>query len=162
MNFFETLIRPDREENPERAEVGRAANLLQVGEFQFLQLAYYEWHGQDLPEALVDQLFTAYMVNDQVPHWARNYARRILDLDSRGSLDDMDPFYHRYDVDPSTPVTPGVRNFLIAASVIAAFLGGGLLISLYASGDGLSVLPPYFEKEDLMPGTPADRTKLHP
>ena len=162
MNFFETLIRPDKEENPERAEVGRAANLLQVGEFQFLQLAYYEWHGRDMPEALIDQLFTAYMVHDRVPAWARSYARHILELDSRGSLDDQDPFYHRYDVDPSTPVSPGVRNFLIAASIVAAFLGGGLVVSHFASGKGLSVLPPYFEKEQLKSQAPGERTKLHP
>ena len=162
MNFFQTLIRPDKEENPERAEVGRAANLLQVGEFQFLQLAYYEWHGHDLPEALIDQLFSAYMVHDRVPPWARSYARHILDLASRGSLDDKDPFYHRYDVDPSSPISPGVRNFLIAASIVVAFLGGGVLVSHFASGDGLSVLPPYFEKEELKSGAAADRTKLHP
>lgn len=36
MNFFDVLIHPNREENPERAEVARAANLLQVGEFQLL------------------------------------------------------------------------------------------------------------------------------
>ena len=39
--FFQTLIQPDREEHPERALIARAANLLQVGEFQLLQLAYH-------------------------------------------------------------------------------------------------------------------------
>jgi len=44
MNFFETLIHPDREEleNAERVLVCRAANVLQIGEFQLLQLAYKE------------------------------------------------------------------------------------------------------------------------
>ena len=48
--FFKTLIRPDQEEDPERTLVARAANVLQVGEFQLLQLAYHEWHGHDLPQ----------------------------------------------------------------------------------------------------------------
>ena len=50
MNLFETLIHPDREEHPERAEVARAANLLQIGEFQLLQLAYQDWFGTDNPQ----------------------------------------------------------------------------------------------------------------
>ena len=55
MNFFDVLLHPDREELEigERALVGMAANILQVGEFQVLQLAYMEWFGKDLPEALV-------------------------------------------------------------------------------------------------------------
>ncbi|MCH7542778.1 MAG: hypothetical protein IIB65_03995, partial [Proteobacteria bacterium] len=44
-NLFQTLMRPDREESEQRAEVARAANLLQLGEFQLLQLAYHDWHG---------------------------------------------------------------------------------------------------------------------
>ena len=57
-DFFQTLLKPDREdpEAKERAEVARAADILMIGEFQFLQLAYYEWHGDDLPVELVDKL----------------------------------------------------------------------------------------------------------
>lgn len=42
MNFWETLLHPDKEEleNPERRVIANAANILQVGEFQLLQLAY--------------------------------------------------------------------------------------------------------------------------
>ena len=65
--FFQTLIRPDREESAQRAEVAKAANLLQVGEFQFLQLAYSEWHGEEMSEELINHLFMAYMLYDQVP-----------------------------------------------------------------------------------------------
>ena len=61
----------------ERLVVISAANQLQVGEFQLLQLAYKEWFGEDLPEALVSKLFTSYMLHNYVPHWARHYARRM-------------------------------------------------------------------------------------
>ncbi len=57
INFIKTLIRPDQEEDPERTVVARAANILQVGEFQLMQLAYHDWYGQELPAALCDQLF---------------------------------------------------------------------------------------------------------
>lgn len=70
MTLLQALIRPDRGENARRAEVARAANLLQVGEFQFLQLAYDEWRGREMPEALINRLFTAYMLHDQTPWWA--------------------------------------------------------------------------------------------
>ena len=56
INFIKTLVRPDQEEDPERTVVARAANILQVGEFQLLQLAYHDWYGQELPAALCDQL----------------------------------------------------------------------------------------------------------
>ena len=70
MTLLQALIRPDRGENARRAEVARAANLLQVGELQFLQLAYDEWRGREMPEALINRLFTAYMLHDQTPWWA--------------------------------------------------------------------------------------------
>jgi len=151
MNFFETLIRPDKEEQTERAEVARAANFLQVGEFQLLQLAYKEWHGQDLPEALVDRLFAAYMLHNEVPHWARQYARNILRLEEQGRLDDLDPKYHRYDADYHTHVPGGVRRFFAAAAVLVLCLGGSLLFAELATGDSTSVLPPYFERDELRP-----------
>ena len=78
MEFFQTLIRPDREENSQRAEVCKAANHLQVGEFQFLQLAYREWHKDEMPEELSNSIFKSYMLRDEVPHWARHYGRRII------------------------------------------------------------------------------------
>jgi len=99
MNLWETLLHPDREEleDAERREVGRVANILQVGELQVLQLAYRAWHGRDLPEALVDRLFHDYMLHNEVPHWARSYARRILRLEESGRLNADQPQYHRYD-----------------------------------------------------------------
>ena len=62
MNFFDTLIHPDREENLQRSEVARAANLLQVGEFQLLQLAYEAWFGHEMSARECDRLFGEYMM----------------------------------------------------------------------------------------------------
>ncbi len=54
-SLWDTLLKPDHEEleMKERLVVITAANQLQVGEFQLLQLAYREWYNMDLPEALV-------------------------------------------------------------------------------------------------------------
>ena len=93
MKFLDVFVHPDREEDPERGEVAHAANLLQIGEFQLLQLAYRKAYGKDLEAALIDKLFAAYMMHGEVPSWALRYARHIIDLDNRGMLTDQDPTY---------------------------------------------------------------------
>ncbi|MBL6957998.1 MAG: hypothetical protein ISR52_03385 [Rhodospirillales bacterium] len=151
MNFFETLIRPDKEEAEfaERSTVISAANQLQIGEFQFLQLAYKEWYDQDLPEAMVTKLFTTYMLNNDVPHWARHYARKILIGAESGLIDDSNPAFHRYDHDYHTSVPNGVRRFCYAVMVLTMMIGGGLLVANMSVKESVSILPPYFNKDEL-------------
>ena len=81
IGLFQTLLRPDREEDPERTIVARAANILQVGEFQLLQLAYEDWYGKAMSPELSDRLFRAYMMQGEVPVWARHYARWVIRQD---------------------------------------------------------------------------------
>jgi hypothetical protein len=151
MDFFRTLIRPDHEKHPERAKVGRAANLLQIGEFQFLQLAYREWFGHEIPPTIVDHLFDSYMIDNRVPFWARHHARKIIALDAGGNLDDADPAYHRYDSNYVVRVPHGVRHFIVAMTIVIGFVFGGLLVGHYSVGEGGSIMPPYFEKGELVP-----------
>ena len=54
--FLKTLIQPDWDDNPKRSEIISAANLIQVGEFQLIQLAYKAWYKEDLPEDKVDKI----------------------------------------------------------------------------------------------------------
>ena len=49
-DLAKTLIKPDWDDNPKRSEILDAANLLQIGEFQLIQLAYKTWYKEDLPE----------------------------------------------------------------------------------------------------------------
>ncbi len=145
MNLFETLLHPDREEHPERGEVARAANLLQVGEFQLLQLAYEDWFDKDMPSGECDRLFGAYMLHNQVPHWARRYARHIIGLDVVGMLNDRDPTYHRYDPNFQPRRLPnGVRGFCAASAAIILFIGGGIWLSHLTADHTSQILPPYF------------------
>ena len=48
--LLKTLVKPDWDDNPKRSEILNAANLLQIGEFQLIQLAYKVWYKEDLPE----------------------------------------------------------------------------------------------------------------
>ncbi len=147
-DFIKTLLRPDQEEDPERNIIARAANILEVGEFQLLQLAYRDWHGQELPVALCDQLFQAYMLHNEIPTWARHYARRIIEDGESGRINHRDPFYHRYDREYVTHVSQGVRRFTIATMFLAIVLVGSLFAGHFAVGEGVSLLPPYFDQDD--------------
>jgi len=156
MNLFQTLLHPDREEleMKERAQVILAANILQVGEFQLLQLAFREWHGKDLPEAMISRLFADYMLYNEVPHWARHYARMVLEKAERGEINDADPSFHKYDSNyrasfPSALRAQGVRRFTVAVLILVFTLGGGILIASLSETDPTSILPPYFDKKEL-------------
>jgi hypothetical protein len=149
MGLLRTLINPEHEEHPERAEVARAANLLQVGEFQLLQLAYRDWFDKDLSANESDRIFGSYMIRNQVPVWARHYSRHILGLDAAGMLDDNDPAYHRYDPEYKTNVPDGIRRFCGAAAVIVVCLGGGIWLSHLSTAQTSQILPPYFSDETM-------------
>lgn len=157
--LLETLLRPDHEDDPDRAEVVKAANILQIGEFQLLQLAYEDWHGTEIPRDRVDAYFRRFVMGGETPIWVRQYARRIVDWDERGLLDGNNPDYHRYDNDYYTVMPQGVRRFAIAVACVAFAIGGGVLVSHYSTRHGTSVLPPYFEQDELPaakpPGPPA-------
>ena len=155
INFIKTLMRPDQEEDPERTVVARAANILQVGEFQLMQLAYHDWYGQELPAALCDQLFQAYMLRDEIPTWARHYARRIIDFEDRGLIDCNDAYYHRYDREYVTHVPQGVRQFTVVSVILASILVLGVVIGELAAGEDGSLLPPYFDQRDFPTSQPA-------
>lgn len=156
MNLFQTLMRPDKEEleHGERVLIAKAANILQVGEFQLLQLAYRDWHNKDLPEALVSQLFSSYMLKNEVPHWARHYARKILDAEEKGALNDNEPSFHDYDHDYHTSVPNGKRNFWIAVAILTTVLGGAIALSDLAVVRAAGMFPPYLDQEDLKPQRP--------
>ena len=59
--LLRTLIKPDWDDDPKRSEILDAANLLQVGEFQLVQLAYKDWYREELPEDKIDKIFGEYM-----------------------------------------------------------------------------------------------------
>ena len=150
-SFWDTMLKPDHEEleMKERLVVISAANQLQVGEFQLMQLAYREWYNKDLPEALVTKLFTSYMLHHQVPHWARHYARCIIDGYERGELDDNAPKFHRYDQEYHTSVPRGLQRFCVAAAGVIVAVFGSIYVANQVVDSPTSLLPPYFEKMDL-------------
>ena len=95
--LVKTLIKPDWDDNPKRSEILHAANLLQIGEFQLIQLAYKIWYKEDLPEDKINNIFNEYMVTGIVPIWVTYYAKDIIKLDKANILDSHNKKYHVYD-----------------------------------------------------------------
>ena len=95
--LIKTLIKPDWDDNPKRSEILNAANLLEVGEFQLIQLAYKVWYKEDLPEDKINKIFSEYMVTGIIPIWVTYYAEDILKLDKVHKLNSYDEKYHIYD-----------------------------------------------------------------
>ena len=54
--LVKTLIKPDWDDNPKRSQILHAANLLQIGEFQLIQLAYKVWYRKDLAEEKINTI----------------------------------------------------------------------------------------------------------
>jgi len=149
--FFETLLRPDRDDDSECSEIAQAANLLQIGEFQLLQLAYFSWHGQEMSEEQSNATFQTYMIGGQVPPWARHYARQIIYKAEGGNLEDADPKFHRYDSEYFQAVPLGARRLAVAVTCLALVVGGGILVGHLAPVDTSQILPPYFDENELKP-----------
>ena len=147
--FLRTLINPDHDDNPEMSLIARAANILQIGEFQLLQLAYNKWHGSEIATTELDRLFGDYMLRQQVTHWMRHYARTIIDGYESGEIDIDNPDFHRYDHTYTRHVHDGRKKFITAALLLAIAIFGSIFLSHWIVQDKGSIFPPYFGHEDL-------------
>ena len=130
MNLLDILLNPDLDEFPNRTIVVNAANLLEIGEFQILQLAFSHWHGRDMRDDEASAIFNSFMIRSEVPGWALLYARDICQLDQVSELDGNDPAYHRYDVAKTPPSRMSPRmGFMASVMFLVVTLGGILALA---------------------------------
>lgn len=130
MKFFDTLLHPDRDEFPNRTVVVNAANLLQIGEFQLLQLAFAHWHGRDMSPEEASAVFDSFMIRSEVPGWAMMYARKITQLEEIGQLDSGNANYHRFDTGYRTSAKMSPQaGFLAAVIFLVGTLGGAFALA---------------------------------
>lgn len=102
----------------------RASSLLSVGEFRVFEIAYKDWYGEDGEETLIEKHFTGYMFNDIVPPWVRHFCKKILRLDSEGTLDPEDFGIMRKVASPEQ-INKGLEAIMwIAGAMIVLFLLG--------------------------------------
>ena len=154
--LLKTLIKPDWDENPKRSEILHAANLLQIGEFQLIQLAYKVWYGENLPEDKINNIFSEYMVNEIIPIWVTAYAKDILKLDKANVLNSYDDKYHVYDHEFGAYIYNNKqrrrRGVLYATIIAIVFIGSHYMAINYVDDEGSAgFYPPYIEKRVVYP-----------
>ena len=154
--LLKTIIKPDWDNDPKRSEILHAANLLQIGEFQLIQLAYKVWYGEDLSEDKINNIFSEYMITGIIPIWVKSYARDILKLDQANVLDSYNEKYHVYDHEFGAHIYDNKqrkkRGVLYAAIIAFVFIGSHYMaINYVGDNESAGFYPPYIEKRIVYP-----------
>ena len=152
--LLKTLIKPDWEENPKRSLIIQAANLIQIGEFQLIQLAYKAWYRNDLPEEKINTIFNEYMVTGIIPIWVTYYAKDVIKLDKANVLDSYNKKYHIYDHEFGRHIdnerqrkSRGIFYTILIGFVFMA----SHYMAIYNVEESASFYPPYIEKKIVYP-----------
>ena len=154
--LLKTLIKPDWDDNPKRSKILHAANLLQIGEFQLIQLAYKVWYSENLPEDRINNIFCEYMVKGIIPIWVTTYAKDILKLDQANVLNSYDEKYHVYDHEFGAYIYDNKqrrrRGTLYATIIAFVFIATHYMAINYVEDEeSASFYPPYIEKRVVYP-----------
>ena len=154
--LLKTLVKPDWDDNPKRSEILYAANILQIGEFQLIQLAYKIWFGKDLPENKINKIFEEYMIRGIMPIWVTYYAKDIIKLDNANVLNSYDEKYHVYDHEFGTYIYDNKqrrrRGVLYATIIAFVFIASHYMAINYVDDEGSAgFYPPYIEKRVVYP-----------
>ena len=154
--LLKTLIKPDWDDNPKRSEILNAANLLHIGEFQLIQLAYKDWYNENLPEDKINKIFNEYMITGIIPIWATYYAKDILKLDRANVLDSYNEKYHVYDHEFGAYIYNDQqrkrRGVVYATIIVFVFIATHYMAINYVEDEeSASFYPPYIEKRVIYP-----------
>ena len=153
-SFFKTLIKPDWDSSPKRSDILHAANLLQVGEFQLIQLAYKVWYGEELPEEKINKIFSEYMVSGIIPMWVTQYAKDIIKLDNVNLLDINNKKYHIYDNEFGDLIINQqqrkMRGIFYSIIIGLVFFASHYLAATSVD-EAAGFFPPYIEKKIVYP-----------
>ena len=152
--LLKTLIKPDWDDSPKRSEIIQAANLIQIGEFQLIQLAYKAWYEKDLSEDKINNIFNEYMFTGIIPIWVTYYAKDIIKLDKANVLDSYNKKYHIYDNEFGEYISDEKqrKNRGIFYTVLIGFI---FVVSNYMAiinvDEPASFYSPYIEKKVVYP-----------
>ena len=153
-SLVKTLIKPDWDDNPKRSEILHAANLLHIGEFQLIQLAYKVWYKQDLPEEKINKIFSYYMISGIIPIWVTYYARDIIKMENANVLNSYAEKYHVYDHEFGEYLQDDQkrkkRGIFYAIIVGIVFIGTHYMAANYTE-EPAGFFPPYVEKKVVFP-----------
>ena len=152
--FLRTLVKPDWDDNPKRSEILNAANLIQIGEFQLIQLAYKAWYEKDLPEDKISNIFNEYMVTGIIPIWVTYYAADIIKLDKANVLDSYNKKYHIYDYEFGKQISDEKqrknRGIFYTILIGLVFVASNYM-EIISVDEPAGFYPPYIEKKVIYP-----------
>ncbi len=161
--LLRTLIKPDWDDNPQRSEIIHAANLLQIGEFQLVQLAYKSWYKKDLPEFKINKIFNEYMISGIIPIWVKYYALDIIKLDKANKLETNNARYHIYDHEFGKYISNDKqrkrRGIFYTIIITLVFIASHYMALNYVEEPADFFLP-YIEKKIVYPELYNDQMKL--
>ena len=152
--LLKTLVKPDWDDNPKRSEILDAANLLQIGEFQLIQLAYKVWYKENLPEKKINNIFSEYMITEIIPIWVTYYARDIIKMERADVLNSYDEKYHVYDHEFGEYIHDNKqrkkRGIFYTIIIGIVFIGSHYMAANYME-EPAGLFPPYVEKKIAFP-----------
>ena len=152
--LLKTLVKPDWDDNPKRSEILHAANLLQIGEFQLIQLAYKVWYKENLPEKKINNIFSEYMITEIIPIWVTYYARDIIKMEHANVLNSYDEKYHVYDHEFGEYIHDSKqrkkRGIFYTMIIVIVFIGSHYMAANYIE-EPAGLFPPYVEKKIAFP-----------
>jgi hypothetical protein len=152
--LLKTLMKPDWDDNPKRSEIIQAANLIQIGEFQLIQLAYKNWYKEDLPEDKINHIFNEYMITGIIPMWVTYYSKDIIKLDKVNILDGYNKKYHIYDHEFGQDINDEKQRK--SRGIFYSILIGLVFVTTHYMAistveESASFYPPYVEKKIVYP-----------
>ncbi len=119
-SWFEPVVRDN--------SLARAAQLLDISEYDFFALAYWHQFGQIAQREHLDRLFGIYIRDqDTIPPWARDFAHEIV---TKADADTLDP--KDYGVRSPVPKLHDLFHMLRDVALVLIFM------SLFAFGLWLS------------------------
>tara|TARA_B110000014_G_C19755621_1_gene393627 strand:- start:89 stop:571 length:483 start_codon:yes stop_codon:yes gene_type:complete len=153
-DLIKTLLKPDWDDSPKRSEIIQAANLIQIGEFQLIQLAYKSWYKKELPLDKINYIFNEYMVTGIIPIWVTYYAKDIIKLDKANVLDSYNERYHIYDNEFGKEISNEKQRKnrgIFYTILIGLVFVGSHFMAINTVDEPAGFYPPYIEKKVVYP-----------
>ena len=153
MKFLKAFLCSDITNKQDRAMVTSVANLLDIGEFQLLQIAFRHWYGREMQSYEQDAFFHDVFILGKTPAFLRHLSRRIYFRDVECNFHEQPSRFNIPDLNSVRVDKPiDVRHFVKVISLLLGVLFVFLLLALYTvryDGNCTTYFPPCLTDNDL-------------
>lgn len=153
MKFLKAFLYSDATNKQDRAMVTSVANLLDIGEFQLLQIAFRHWYGREMQPYEQDEFFHDVFILGKTPAFLRHLSRRIYFRDVECNFHEQPSRFNIHELNSVRVDKPiDVRHFVKVISLLLGVLFVFLLLALYTvryDGHCTTYFPPCLTDNDL-------------